>query len=80
MALIRKNEKDEYIVVHHVLGESDVLDFLRTTSHMILDRLCFEAKTAGQSMFEFRNKMYTMVLDKEAIYRVEVQKDDTTEM
>ncbi len=71
MAIIKKNRRDEYIVVHHVFGESDVLDFLRMTSHTILDRLCFEAKTTGKATFSYKSRMYCMTRDKDTTYIVE---------
>ena len=80
MAIIKKNERDEYIVVHHVFGEVDVLDFLHATSHMILDKLCFDAKNSGQSFFRYRNHTYRMTLDKGTMFRVEQIEDDVTDV
>lgn len=80
MAIIRKNEKDEYIVVHHVFAESDVLDFLRMTSRTILDRLCFDAKIQGQSSFRFRGQTYGMTVDRGTMYRVVQTEDEGAEM
>ena len=80
MAIIKKNEKDEYIVVHHVYGETDVLDFLRMTSHLILDKLCFEAKTAGQTTFRFRGQMYKMSWDRGMMFVVEPMEDEIAEI
>ncbi len=60
MAIIKKTQRDEYIVVHHVRGEGDVLDFLHMTSHIILDRLCFQARNGQAAEFTYRNRKYTM--------------------
>lgn len=71
MAIIKKSRSDEYIVVHHVLGEQDVIDFLRNTSRTILDRLFFDAKNHGFSEFAYRNRPYKLVWTKSDLYLIE---------
>lgn len=80
MAKIKKNLRDEYIVVHHVRGEEDVIDFLRNTSRLILDRLCFEAKNHGLAEFRFRDVNYTMKYMEDSSFLIEVKPDDITQV
>lgn len=80
MARIKKNQRDEYIVVHHVRGEEDVLDFLRTTSHLILDRLCFQARQGNQSEFRFRGFTYTITFLSDSSFLIEQKEEDSIEL
>ena len=71
MAIVRKTRTDEYIVIHHVLGETDVIDFLRNTSRTILERLFFDAKNHGFSEFSYRNHPYKLVWTKSDLFLIE---------
>ena len=79
MARIKKTIRDEYIVVHHVHGEEDVLDFLRMTSRTILNRLCYDAKNHGRSEFRYRNTTYQMAHDTDGTFLIEAMEDSAAE-
>jgi hypothetical protein len=80
MTKIKKNWRDEYIVIHHVRGEESVLDFLRNTSHTIIDRLCFEAKNHGKAEFRFRNDMYIVTYERGDTFVIQPAEDSTTQI
>ncbi len=79
MVKIRKNFRDEYIIIHHVQGEEAVLDFLRMTSHTILDRLCFQAKNHAFAEFRFRDTTYRMTFERGDVFVIEPIKDNLIE-
>ncbi len=80
MARIKKNQRDEYIVIHHVRGEEDVLDFLRNTSHMILDRLCYQARLGEEAEFKYRNASYSITFLPDASFLIEAKSDSVSEV
>lgn len=78
MAVVKKSRTDEYIVIHHVLGEQDVIDFLRMTSRIVLDRLFFMAKTHGSSEFTYRSRPYRLVWTNSDLYVIEQDEEKVT--
>lgn len=71
MAIIRKTKSEDYIVVHHVYGEHEVIDFLRMTSHTVVNRLFTEAKLQGISEFRYRNMPYRISWTERDLYLIE---------
>ena len=80
MAIIRKTRTNDYIVVHHVYGEQDVIDFLRMTSRTVVDRLFFEAKNHGQSSFTYRNQIYLVNWTNQDLFVIEQEAESTVDV
>lgn len=80
MAIIRKTKTDEYIVVHHVYGEHDVIDFLRMTSRAIVNRLFTEAKLHGQSEFSYKSVPYRISWTDRDLFLIESIEEATADI
>ncbi|MBI2985089.1 MAG: hypothetical protein HYY50_05730 [Candidatus Kerfeldbacteria bacterium] len=57
----KRDTEEGYIVVHHMKGDREAMEFLRSTSRIILERLIFEAKRTGQTTFYVKDKPYLMI-------------------
>lgn len=71
MAIIRKTKMEDYVVIHHVYGEHDVIDFLRMTSKTVVNRLFFDAKCQGSAEFNYREKPYRITWTKTDLFEID---------
>lgn len=76
MAIIRKTKMEDYVVIHHVYGERDVIDFLRMTSKTVVNRLFYDAKCLGSTEFTYREKPYRLTWTKTDLYDIEEIEED----
>jgi hypothetical protein len=70
MPFVKREVEDGYIVVHHLFGDHEAIEFLRATSRQELERLCNQAKREGEAMFNFKNEDFVLIRNKDATYSV----------
>jgi hypothetical protein len=62
--------EEEYVIVHKIRGTPEVIAFLKETSHTLVERVCFEAKHKGSSIFTHAGNIYTIRKERDGSYIV----------
>jgi hypothetical protein len=70
MPFVKRQIEDGYIVVHHLYGDREAIEFLRGTTRELLERLCNTAKREGEASFSVKNKDYIILRNPDATYAV----------
>ena len=79
MAIVRRTKTDDDVVIHHVQGEQGVIDFLRTTSRVVVNRLFNEARSHGRAEFAYRNLPFQLTWTNKDLYLIEEQEVDDSQ-
>jgi len=66
----------EYVIVHKIRGTPDVIAFLKETSHTLVERVCFEAKHKGSSLFTHAGNIYTIRKERDGSYVVHINNEE----
>lgn len=75
MPFIKRQTEDGYIIVHHLRGDRQAIEFLRATSMTLLERLCFQARTQGQAKFTFQDNDFTMTWNRDGTFNVQLEEN-----
>jgi len=75
MPVVKRQVEEGYIVVHHLYGDHKAIEFLRSTSRDVLERLCFKAKKEGEASFTYNDDRYILVRNPDASYSVFREED-----
>jgi hypothetical protein len=71
MAIERIATGSDYLnVVHKVIGDLKVIEFLRRGSVMINERLFYNAKRDGQASFFYKDKEYFLIHNRDSSYTI----------
>ncbi len=72
MALERDKRRHELINVHQVIGDKDVINYLKNSDHDVVEGLFYNAKRFGLATFVFQEQQYHITRNKDFSFTIEL--------
>lgn len=77
MAIPTSQPTVELINVHRVIGDKDVIIYLKNADHDIVEGLFYQAKRYGHSRFQYHSLNYDIRRNKDFSFTIGVSEEQT---
>ena len=72
MALEHNVKRHELINVHQVIGDKDVINYLKNADHDVVEGLFYNAKRHGAARFDFGGQQYDIIHNKDFTFSIQL--------